>query len=346
MASKNSIAVLKSPSGKIDGGKTLSRILLMKKYDHFISELQRKLLKLMSLPKSRLIYEGILNIVGQAHEMVFDEFFDSFAFSGIFKLNITHAMMDARSLDRFADVLNNFNVKNVLEVGSGRGFFAKLLDLSRFAGKVFPTDAMWSHGSDESEKFTSVEKLTASDAVDKHKDSDCLLVVWPSQNESWMTDALRNYRKTRGKQQSIFAHIGGQGLTGDKSLYKEIKENWQFCEEIPVLNWPGDDTALTVYIINPSKHEPSDAESSDEEDENQSQPHRCYRRKWLPPLSEAESSEDEEEDIPPKAPTLPLRDDSEAESSDVEHTSAESDANLPLSKQHTSASSGKSSDDE
>ena len=346
MASADRINVLKSPTDK-GATNVLRGLFVMKQYEHFINELHDKLLMLMSLPKSRPIYEGILHIVGQAHEMVFDEHSDSLTFSGFFKLGITHVMMDARSLYRFADVLNNSNVKNVLEVGSGRGFFAKLLDLSRFAGKVFPTDAMLSHGSSGPEKkFTFVEELTASDAVDKHKGSDCLLVVWPSQNESWMTDALRNYRKARGKQQSIFAHIGGPGLTGDKSLYKEIKENWKFCEDIPVLNWPGDDTALTVYIINPSKHEPSDAESSDEEDENQSQPHRCYRRKWLPPLSEAESSEDEEEDIPPKAPTLPLRDVSEAESSDVEHTSAESDANLPLSTQHTSASSGESSDDE
>lgn len=324
----------------------LRGLFVMKQYEDFISELRHKLLKLMSLPESRLIYEGILNIVGQAHQMDFAEHSDSLMFSGLFKLKITHAILDIESMDRFADVLNNFNVKNVLEVGAGKGFFAKLLDLSRFAGKVVPTDAMLSHGSSEPEQFTFVEKLTASDAVDKHKDSDCLLVVWPSQFESWMTDALRNYRKARGKQQSIFTHIGGQDLTGDKSFYKEIKENWKFCREIPVLNWEGDDTALTVYIINPCKHEPSDAESSDEEDENQSQPHRCYRRKWLPPLSKAESSEDEEEDIPPKAPTLPLRDVSEAESSDVEHTSAESDANLPLSTQHTSASSGESSDDE
>ena len=300
----------------------------------------------MSLPKSRPIYEGILKIVGQAHKMDFAERSDSLTFSGFFKLKITHAILDIKSMDRFADVLNNFNVKNVLEVGAGKGFFAKLLELSRFAGKVFPTDAMLSHGSTESKQFTFVKKLTASDAVDKHKDSDCLLVVWPSQFESWMTDALRNYRKARGKQQSIFAHIGGQDLTGDKSLYEEIKENWKFCEEIRVLNWEGDDTALKVYIINQIKSNCSEAESSDEEDENQSQPHRCYRRKWLPPLSEAESSEDEEECPPPKAPTLPLRDVSEAESSDVEHTSAESDANLPLSTQHTSASSGESSDDE
>ena len=278
--------------------------------------------------------------------MDFAERSDSLTFSGFFKLEITHVILDIKSMDRFAYVLNNFNVKNVLEVGAGKGFFAKLLELSRFAGKVFPTDAMLSHGSTESKQFTFVEKLTASDAVDKHEDSDCLLVVWPSQFESWMTAALRNYRKGRGKQQSIFAHIGGKDLTGDKSLYKEIKDNWKFCEEIPVLNWEGDDTALKVYIINQCKSNCSDAESSDEEDENQSQPHRCYRRKWLPPLSEAESSEDEEECPPPKAPTLPLRDVSEAESSDVEHTSAESDANLPLSTQHTSASSGESSDDE
>lgn len=77
--------------------------------------------------------------------------------------------------------------ETILEIGAGRGLWAKLL---QDAGvKIIPTDAK----TDES-AFTQVHRMKHKDALQTFGDNAILMFVWPEYNKVWAAKALRAFK--------------------------------------------------------------------------------------------------------------------------------------------------------
>ena len=134
----------------------------------------------------------------------------------------------------------------ILEVGAGRGLWAKLLNDLHGKPVVFPTDA---HTLDTNlyfrggENWTPIEIIQSVDAIEKYKNCNVLFSVWPSYDESWIGDALVAFR---GKK-FVYIGEGVDGCTGGKNLFSELAENWELVGTHVIPTWVGMHDKIWFY---------------------------------------------------------------------------------------------------
>lgn len=78
-----------------------------------------------------------------------------------------------------------YQIKQLLEIGSGHGFLGGLLQNSKHDFDIKLTDPFLSHSTEPENAFTNVEKITSKRAINKYCYDDVenmvLMSVWPSQ---------------------------------------------------------------------------------------------------------------------------------------------------------------------
>jgi hypothetical protein len=155
----------------------------------------------------------------------------------------------------------------VVEVGAGTGYWASLL---RDAGVdvVASADNKWFHSSTP---WFPVEQADES-VVDAHA-RRTLLLVWPTRNEVWPSDAVQRFRDAGGDT-VVYVGEGVGGVTGDLSFHRLLGEvdqclactygildsacvcgiepQWERTETVPLPHWPGNFDDLHVYHARPA----------------------------------------------------------------------------------------------
>jgi len=102
----------------------------------------------------------------------------------------------------------------ILEVGAGRGYWAKLL--AEAGADVIATDP-WA----PEDTFYPVEKLLDTEAVRKHGSGRTLLMVWPPYDMSVAFDALRAFEEVGGRR-LVYVGEGSGGCTADDAFHEAV----------------------------------------------------------------------------------------------------------------------------
>ena len=119
---------------------------------------------------------------------------------------------------------------------------------------IIPTDPFLSHGSNGENNFTAVEELSAEQAIEKYQDANVLMILWPSFNDDFAVNALRNFTGNK----LVFIGEGQGGCTADYAFYDELSENWENCNHICLPNWEGIHDYCSFYQRNKSDEEKVD----------------------------------------------------------------------------------------
>jgi len=133
----------------------------------------------------------------------------------------------------------------ILEVGAGTGYWAALLDCDIIAtdiGRGSETLIKSKQWFDMGTHF-SVKKMSAQTAMKKWPDRT-LFFCWPSYDEPWPTEALKNLKF--GKH-VIYIGEGEGGCTADDEFHQELRDKFEEVEDISIPQWRGIHDNLWVY---------------------------------------------------------------------------------------------------
>jgi hypothetical protein len=110
----------------------------------------------------------------------------------------------------------------VVEVGAGTGYWARLLDRRGIEVVAFdaapapsPTNSWFSRA----ERWFTVHTGDASEAA--RFPERCLLIVWPTRNETWAGEALAGYY-TAGGETVVYVGEPPGGQTGDDLFHRRL----------------------------------------------------------------------------------------------------------------------------
>ena len=143
------------------------------------------------------------------------------------------------------EIINFVGNDAVLEIASGHGIWAKLLQESNV--NVKPTDYISSpkrkdHISNKAYDI-DIEDLSANDAIQKYKNFNVLMMSWPPYAEPMAHQALKNFNGNK----LIFIGEGEGGCTGDDNFFKELNQNWNLIKEVDIPQWPYIHDYLYLY---------------------------------------------------------------------------------------------------
>jgi hypothetical protein len=128
--------------------------------------------------------------------------------------------------------------RNVLEVGSGLGLWAKLL--IRAGVHMTPTDNYKSHGTEEAlndkwKQFTHVEKIKGEEAVEKYSDHSVLFFSWPPYDNPLAYKALKKFKG----DSVIYIGENRGGCTAGNSFYDELENRFSLVGKFSIPRWEG-----------------------------------------------------------------------------------------------------------
>jgi len=133
----------------------------------------------------------------------------------------------------------------ILEVGAGTGYWAALLDCDIIAtdiGRASPELIKQKKWFKPGSHFP-VKKMSAEKAMKKWPDRN-LFFCWPSYDEPWPTEALKNLKF--GKYVIYIGESEG-GCTADDAFHQELRDKFEEVEDIPIPQWRGMHDNLWVY---------------------------------------------------------------------------------------------------
>jgi hypothetical protein len=138
----------------------------------------------------------------------------------------------------------------IIEIGAGRGLWARLIQLA--GGTVRVTDEAADGGNmlstnhyhhlREGQTWTPVERV---DAVTAARDATepTLLTVWPSYAMSWAHQALVAFKGER----VVYVGEGYDGCTADDAFHEELGVRWTLVDELAIPQWDGLHDRVYLY---------------------------------------------------------------------------------------------------
>lgn len=133
--------------------------------------------------------------------------------------------------------------KSVVEVGSGSGYWAAVLE--RAGVRVAATDnGNWKPFSRTWTRIARIDAAKAAAAAGRQ--GAALLMVWPPYKDEMAGNALRAYRKNGG---TTLVYVGEDrfGATGDASFFNQLPDDPDFDISIP--HYDGIHDGLQVYLF-------------------------------------------------------------------------------------------------
>jgi hypothetical protein len=161
-------------------------------------------------------------------------------FREIYTTKISWVLVDQGLIDWILKMCKEYQIKQLLEIGSGHGFLGGLLQNSEHDFDIKLTDPFLSHSTEQENAFTNVEKITSKRAINKYCYDDVenmvLMSVWPSQENDNAGLALEKFRKRGGK---YFIYIGQNKYhsTGTDMFHEELENNWEKVEIYDNQQW-------------------------------------------------------------------------------------------------------------
>lgn len=126
-------------------------------------------------------------------------------------------------VDSIIEIAGN---RDILELGSGAGLWAKLLQLRGV--KLHATDYNPPPGL-----YADVERLEWRQAIEKYQSVDILLLIWPPPRDFFSEDLLNCLQSFRGKTVLFIGQLGQ--LTGGYQVARWLQSNvWKLVQQIPV----------------------------------------------------------------------------------------------------------------
>ncbi len=164
---------------------------------------------------------------------------------------ISWVIITPELIDSIITFCGNHDIREVIEIGSGKGLFVALLmhpqiqkamrERFGFATKFIATDPYFGNGH-SNENFHHVEDLNAARAVRRYPNST-LMSIWPSYGSPYAYNALRL------SQGPYFIYIGENegGANATDDFFEELDKSWEVADKLPVVNWDGVHDQGTIY---------------------------------------------------------------------------------------------------
>ena len=177
-----------------------------------------------------------------------------------YTMSISWMIFDRRTINWIVSFLKRYSISEVFEIGAGNGLTSALMNhpetQEKHSFNWWATDPMLGHGSSPEKQYSKVEELDASQAVSKYgPTSQMMTSIWPSYNESWAGDAIKQFRLLPCNNER-FVLYGGEsegGCTGDDAMFEEFDNHWRIVGKFYCPQWWGIHDYLTLYICNPSE---------------------------------------------------------------------------------------------
>jgi hypothetical protein len=129
----------------------------------------------------------------------------------------------------------------ILEIGSGRGLWAHLLQLNQVS--VIPTDQ-----TPRQMTFTQIESIDATAAVEKYlQPGGCLMTCWPDGLSSYATDAVKRGLDKGLLEKVIYIGEPRDGCTGDDEFHAIMEKQFTLVQQVKITQWWGIHDDLRLY---------------------------------------------------------------------------------------------------
>lgn len=156
------------------------------------------------------------------------------------------------SRDAIALIAGYVGQRRVLEIGAGRGLWARLLagagvDIIAtdvMPGALSPTENLTIRDNPPPDlTYSPVELLDAVAAVERYADREVLLMCWPALSEPYAAEALRAFHG------DIVVYVGEAkgGCTGGDALHDALASGWREASEIAIPQWDGIYDWIVIY---------------------------------------------------------------------------------------------------
>lgn len=126
----------------------------------------------------------------------------------------------------------------IIEIGAGTGYWASLVDT--MGGDIIATDDM-SRADEYVNSFYDVKEADAS--ISSEYPNRTLFLCWPEYDDPMGHTALRNY----SGDSVILVGEASDGCTGDRELYRELRDYWTQTDQVEIPSWYGIRDSLRVY---------------------------------------------------------------------------------------------------
>ena len=135
------------------------------------------------------------------------------------------------AIDNIIKFLVDNKCIGLLEIGSGTGLWASLLQISNSSVKVIPTDdSSWYKGS---LRYTDIEIIDYKNAIKYTKPDYCLFLCWPPKYEDLASYSLTNFN---GKYLIYIGYPKG-GETANDEFFSILDKEWNLIKRESIHNW-------------------------------------------------------------------------------------------------------------
>jgi hypothetical protein len=129
----------------------------------------------------------------------------------------------------------------ILEIGSGRGLWAHLLQLNQVP--MIPTDQ-----TPRQMTFTRIEAIEATAAVEKYlQPGGCLMTCWPDSGHSYATEAVKRGLDKGLLDKVIYIGEPEGGCTGDDEFHEIMEKQFTLVQQVKIPQWWGIHDDLRLY---------------------------------------------------------------------------------------------------
>ena len=143
-------------------------------------------------------------------------------------------------------VIKKVSPKGLIEIGAGKGYWANLLmqlGVDVFAYDVDPTESN-PYLTMDTPAFTTI--LKGDSSVAKEFPERSLFLCWPSYNEPWAFEALKNHYDAGGSTLIYIGESNG-GCCADEAFFEFAWTNYKCASCIQIPTWFGIHDKLYVF---------------------------------------------------------------------------------------------------
>lgn len=118
----------------------------------------------------------------------------------------------------------------ILEIGSGKGLWAKLLRLNDV--KIDPTDNNSWKKKEIGKRYLRVKNINHIDAS-KNTTNNCIMYCWPPYDSKMAFESIKTFN---GKK-VIYIGEGNGGCTGDSYFHDYLEDNFELVKCVKIKTW-------------------------------------------------------------------------------------------------------------
>ncbi len=124
------------------------------------------------------------------------------------------------------EIIKFVKTDSILEIGSGMGLWSYILQL--YSVVVYPTDN-YSYGVHRwGYLFTNVEKIDNFQALEKYKNVNVLMLIWPDLT-NMAYDTLEAFK---GNKLIFIGEFREDASNATPGFYFQVKKKWKLCKKI------------------------------------------------------------------------------------------------------------------